>query len=200
MEFDLGKMKGMMDRKFINIKIPFHKDCSGIDMLDKCKEAVWGAEAGKDYEYFLADGSGTTLDTNSFSIDHPNGVKETLPWTLNNYLRVSNIKYPSRLRLYCIRKFITVEHHKDEEDKIDGLFEVIFMGTKKSQYRNEYSTVTGTQASMLANSLDDVDRMMDIRDELQKSESPHQLFEENPLEHGFFLNSIQVDESKFYCR
>ncbi len=102
MEYDSEKMKGVMDRSFASIKLAFHKDCSAIDMLHKCRETVWGEQ--KNYEYFLADGSGTAIDSCSFEVDLPDGTKESLPWTLSNYLRVSNVKYPSRLRLYCVRK------------------------------------------------------------------------------------------------
>ena len=61
----------------------------------------------KNYEYFLADGSGIAIDSCSFDLNLPDGSKETLPWTLSNYLRVSNVKYPSRVRLYCVRKLRT---------------------------------------------------------------------------------------------
>ena len=60
-------------------------------MLRKCRETVWpGAKDTENYRYSLADGS-------AFSIDLPDGGKDSLPWTHNNYLRVSNIKYASRM-------------------------------------------------------------------------------------------------------
>ena len=103
MEYDCIKVKGTMDRSFAPIKIAFHKDCTSQDMLNKAREVVWG-ESSPSYQYFLADGSGTAIDSSSFDLDLPDGRKETLPWTLNNYLRVSSIKFPSRVRLYCARK------------------------------------------------------------------------------------------------
>ena len=109
MEYDSEKMRGVMDRSFASIKLAFHKDSSAIDVLNKCRECVWGEEH-KNYQYFLADGSGTAIDSCSFDIDHLDGKKESLPWTLSNYIRVSNAKYPSRVRLYCVRKLCSGKH------------------------------------------------------------------------------------------
>lgn len=106
MEYDSSKMKGVMDRSFTCVKLAFHKDCSALDMLNKCQEVVWN-KGHKNYQYFLADGSGTAIDSGSFELDLPDGSKESLPWTLSNYLKVSNIRYPSRARLYCVRKLCT---------------------------------------------------------------------------------------------
>ena len=80
---------------------------SSTAMLNKCRENVWGEVAGN-YEYFLADGTRTDVASCAFKIDLADGSKETLPWTLSNYLKVSNIKYPSRLRLYCVRKLTSM--------------------------------------------------------------------------------------------
>ena len=107
MEFDVGRAKGIFDRSFTTIKIPFHKDCSSTDMLNKCVECVWGKSAVEpgDYTYYLADGGGSAIGSSSFVVDQPDGSQQTLPRTLSNYLKVSGIRYPSRLRLYCVRKF-----------------------------------------------------------------------------------------------
>ena len=96
-----------MDRSFASVKLAFHKDCTAVDMLNKCREVVWGETHGCSYNYFLADGSGTSIDSCTFEVDLRDGSKQTLPWTLSNYLRISNTKYPSRLRLYCTRKLCT---------------------------------------------------------------------------------------------
>ena len=106
MEYDFEKMRGIMDRSFASIKIAFHNDSASLDVLNKCCETVWGSKK-RNYEYFLADGSGIAINSCSFDLNLPDGSKETLPWTLSNYLRVSNVKYPSRVRLYCVRKLRT---------------------------------------------------------------------------------------------
>ena len=97
-------MKGVLDKSFTTVKLPFHRDCTAEEMLTKCKENVW-SDSTEDYQYYLADGSGTAIDSEKmFKLDLPDGSKESLCWTLNNYLKVSNVKFPSRLRVYCVRK------------------------------------------------------------------------------------------------
>ena len=103
MEYDHGKARGILDRTFTPVKLAFHKDCLSTTMLSKCRDCVWGEVSGN-FQYFLADGTGAAVSCDSFEIDLADGSKETLPWTLSNYLKVSNIKYASRLRLYCVRK------------------------------------------------------------------------------------------------
>lgn len=113
MEYDHNRVKGTLDKSFPSVKLAFHKDCSAAVMLTKCKDSVWPEEsawpeASNNYQYYIADGTGTAVGLSAFNIDLPSGAKETLPWTLSNYLKVSNIKYPSRLRLYCVRKLTSM--------------------------------------------------------------------------------------------
>ena len=86
MEYDSEKLRGVLDKSFVSVKVPFHKDCTSKDMLKKCKENVWGTGDDAYYEYLLADGSGTVIGETGFNIDLPSGEKETLPWTLSVYL------------------------------------------------------------------------------------------------------------------
>ena len=45
MEFDPEKMRGVLDKSFPSVKLPFHRDCTAQDMLKKCRENIWiGAE------------------------------------------------------------------------------------------------------------------------------------------------------------
>jgi hypothetical protein len=103
MEYDPERAKGILDKSFASVKVPIHRDSSAPSMLQKCQDAVWGKS--HEYIYFIADGSGSSICTSStFNIELADGSKQELPWTLSNYMKVSNIKYPSRLRLYCVRK------------------------------------------------------------------------------------------------
>ena len=52
-------------------------------------------------KFYLSDASGAVIDDARFKLDQPDGTTRELPWTLDNYLRVSALKYPSRTRLYC---------------------------------------------------------------------------------------------------
>ncbi len=103
MEFNSDKAKGVLDRNFPAVKVPLHKDCLYDDLVEKCKEYVWN-DSSPEYDYYIADGTGTAIGSKSFHIDSEDGRKTILPWTLNNYLKVSSMKYPSRLRIYCVRK------------------------------------------------------------------------------------------------
>lgn len=104
MEFNPEKAKGVLDKGFPSVKIPLHKDSSYINLIEKCKASVW-PDSTNDYKYYMADGTGAAIGSDSFHIDCEDKRKTVLPWTLNNYLKVSSVKYPSRLRLYCVRKF-----------------------------------------------------------------------------------------------
>ena len=90
MEFEAGKAKGILDRSFPSVKIPIHKDSSYADLKEKCRECVWG-DPSNEYSYYMADGTGTAIGSNSFSIDLEDKTKTVLPWTLNNYIKVSAI-------------------------------------------------------------------------------------------------------------
>lgn len=103
MEFDCSKAKGILDKSFPAIKLPLHKDSSYTDLLSKCVEYVWGTSS-EEYSYYMADGGGTSIASATFVVKSPDGIESTLPWTLKNYLQVSSVRYPSRLRLYCVRK------------------------------------------------------------------------------------------------
>ena len=104
MEFNAEKAKGILDRSFPTVKIPLHKECSYKDLNDKCKQYVWGDSSDADYKYYMADGTGTGIGSSSFHIDLKDSRKTVLPWTLENYLKVSSVKYVSKLRLYSVRK------------------------------------------------------------------------------------------------
>ena len=66
MEFDVNHAKGVLDKSFPSIKVPLHKDSTSSWLLHKCREVVWG-ESPVNYEFFMADGSGsvTSLTLNT---------------------------------------------------------------------------------------------------------------------------------------
>ena len=39
--------------------------------------------------------------------DNDEGQEECVPWTLQMYIKLSNITYVSRATLYCVKKLIT---------------------------------------------------------------------------------------------
>ncbi len=108
---DASNQKAKYDRSLKPIKVPFHSQASYDTILCKCKELLWPREDMADDDdddaiYYLADGSGTSIYAGGRFELVPitdTAKKEILPWTLQNYLRVSKVKYPSRLRFYVVK-------------------------------------------------------------------------------------------------
>ena len=98
---------GKTDRSFDLMKINFDREERYEKIIEKCKRIVWsdfGANASR--QFYLADGSGTCIEQpqSQFEVSRADGQQEVLPWTLENYLKVSNLKFASRARLYCVMK------------------------------------------------------------------------------------------------
>ena len=63
-------------------------------MLQKCREVAWPS-GEDDASYYVADGSGISIQKENFEIVSEDGKKNVIAWTLANYLQISHIKYPS---------------------------------------------------------------------------------------------------------
>ena len=100
MNYNSQTQRGRKERSFTPVKVTFHKDNTYQQVLTKAK-TVWAKKSRGDF--FLADGTGSSISCESFTLDLPDGTSEVLPWTMSNYLHVSGIRYPSRARLYCVR-------------------------------------------------------------------------------------------------
>ena len=95
---DPKNQKGKFDRSFKPIKIPFHCESTYKEILEKCQEILWPNE--RNAKFCLADGSGTSIQAGGqFEL-----AKTIIPWTLQNYLKVSQITYPSRARIYLVKE------------------------------------------------------------------------------------------------
>ena len=81
--------------KFKPIKIPFHCESTYKEILEKCQEILWPNE--RNANFFLA---GTSIQAGGqFEL-----AKTIIPWTLQNYLKVSQITFPSRARIYLVNE------------------------------------------------------------------------------------------------
>ena len=81
--------------KFKPIKIPFHCESTYKEILEKCQEILWPNE--RNANFFLA---GTSIQAGGqFEL-----AKTIIPWTLQNYLKVSQITYPSRAPIYLVKE------------------------------------------------------------------------------------------------
>ena len=120
-QINVGRMTQMssrkvkFDRSFKPIKIPIHLEASYSDILKKCRDCLW-PDQDEDDHYYLADGSGASIFAGGkFELVSPGIIgedkrKETLPWTLQNYLRVSKVTYPSRARIYIVKGMLTYNY------------------------------------------------------------------------------------------
>ena len=118
MWFDCKKQKGVLDRSFVPLKIPLHKENDYDEVLQTCIEHVsYNLLSDKTFLYvlllkvwkdapegdcFIADGSGSRIGGRDFPLTRKDGPSTTLPWTLSNYIKLSGATYPSRVRLYCV--------------------------------------------------------------------------------------------------
>lgn len=101
MYFCSRRSRGILERAAAK-NIIFRRDCTYKRMLDKCIEAVYSTEETQDAEFFIADSRGSII-SETIELDSEDGVEE-LPWTLMRYISISNVKYPSKARFYCLRK------------------------------------------------------------------------------------------------
>ena len=81
-----------------------YKDCSYQRMLEKCIAEVYAEEEWENAEFYIADSHGIPIwSSDTIKIDVDEGTEE-LEWTLNHYIHLSNAKYPSKVRYYCVHK------------------------------------------------------------------------------------------------
>lgn len=81
--------------------IVFHRDCSHERMLEKCK-SIYSDEELKGAEFYIADSRGAAI-CSTIQLDSDGNDKE-VTWTLSRYMSLSNMKFPSKARFYCVRK------------------------------------------------------------------------------------------------
>ena len=56
-------------------------------------------------EYYLSDSSGLPICMNGKTIlQKRNGNRESHPWTLTNWLKMSGVRYYTRTKLFCVQK------------------------------------------------------------------------------------------------
>ena len=105
MTYNAKEQKGSRDKSFTPIKVAFSKNSSHDQVLTKCVSHTWKQDSvpGLIDQFYLSDGSGSAIPNENFEIDLEDGTKETVQWTLQNYFKVSGVRYPSRTRLYCVK-------------------------------------------------------------------------------------------------
>ena len=67
---------------------------------------VFPEEVLDDCEYYISNGRGMPIYSGEhIHVDNDDVVEELIPWTLEAYIKLSNIKYPSKARFYYVKKF-----------------------------------------------------------------------------------------------
>ena len=102
MRYEECLQRGTVDRSWKLEKLSFHRDSSYNTVKKICQEATW-PEEDSEVEFYIADGSGVSIEKEQLEVMSDDGKKNYVSWTLSNYLKLSHIKYPSRARLYCVR-------------------------------------------------------------------------------------------------
>ena len=102
MRYEECLQRGVADRSWKLEKLSFHRDSSYETVKKICKEATWRDEEDG-VDYYVADGSGVSIDKEKLEVVSNDGTKNYVSWTLANYLKISHSKYPSRARLYCVK-------------------------------------------------------------------------------------------------
>ena len=101
MTYDACHQRGKLDRAFRLKKVSFHRNSSYVVVKNRCHDVTWPNK--DDATYYVADGSGISIERENIEVAAEDGKKSFVPWTLANYMEISHIKYPSRTRLYCVR-------------------------------------------------------------------------------------------------
>ena len=102
MIFDEGRQKGILDRSVHAKNVYFHREMTYQQVLDKSIRSIWSDADTTNASFYLANGSGVAIGGEEFDVELPDRTQNVIPWTLHNYLKVSNIKHASRARIYCV--------------------------------------------------------------------------------------------------
>ena len=82
-----------------------HKSASYPAVLKKIKDQLYGNAEDPTSVYYLADSTGLPVCVDgTIIIQDENGSDRAVEWTIETYMTISNIKYQSKLRLYCVLK------------------------------------------------------------------------------------------------
>ena len=104
------RKKGVLDRQFVTQSVVFRKDMNYRRVLEKCISVVFPDDdpESTEFDYYVANGRGMCVYGNEdyIRIDNDDGQEECIPWTLQTYIKLSSVRYASRARLYCVKRFI----------------------------------------------------------------------------------------------
>ena len=111
--------KGILDKQFVAQSMVFRKDVTYPRMLEKCISVVFPDDSSDGGKYYMSNGRGMPIcDGEYIRVDNDEGKEELIPWTLETYIKLSNIKYASKAHFYCVKDYTAgiKWHYTDARD------------------------------------------------------------------------------------
>lgn len=81
----------------------FRRSTTYKRMLERCME-VYNQEEREGAEFYVADSRGCRIWSDDKIVIDLDGGPQEMEWTLGRHIRLSNVKYPSKAKYYCVRK------------------------------------------------------------------------------------------------
>ena len=92
-----GKLKNVLMRT----------DCTYHRMLTKCVQELFSEEEQESNDFYIADSRGVAIwNADKIEVD-VEGIGQTArecDWTLEKYIKVSGMKFPSKAHFFCVKK------------------------------------------------------------------------------------------------
>ena len=105
MTYDCHKGKYVID-KSNSTKVFIHRHARYKCVLERLQGVLFPRESKNlhRYTFALVDTTGNPLCSTKgdMSLQQDDGTEKLVPWTLQTYLSVKNIRFPSKLKLYCL--------------------------------------------------------------------------------------------------
>ena len=98
------KGRGIVDKEFVARKIFVHKHTLYERFLQRVKKEVFHG-GPENASYYNADRCGVAITGGeNITVEDAGGKEQTLQWTLDTFLKMSNIWYQSRAKFFCVQK------------------------------------------------------------------------------------------------
>ena len=109
--------KGILDKQYVTQSVVFRQNMTYPRVLEKCVSAVFPDDDESDRDscfYYVATGRGIPISSEEFiRVENDDGIEECIPWTLQTYIKLSSIKYASKARFYCVKKYVIGKFRKE---------------------------------------------------------------------------------------
>lgn len=97
------KNKGILDKSVPFKKLTFHKKSSYNRVLAKCISEMYPENKEPATLYYLANSEGHHVCMDGIIlIEGEFGAKESVPWNLDMYIKILHVRFPSKVKLYCV--------------------------------------------------------------------------------------------------